>query len=186
MKDWRWQMGTKSIMAGLMLGGMASPAIAAERVVFSYLTFERSIAVEDLVTFAESGELSDDLEGYINQTGKEPEEIQRALNRPVPVRATLLDRTLNTFLGELLLDEVGTFVRTSSDTANREALRAALVLSASDDDQVSLIEFIQNYPTEEVHIEGDRVVSAYYELSVWSDRAQELMDLMGSLGDEEE
>ena len=170
---------------GLSLGfSVATPkAIAADQVVIHYHLFERSLSVEELAMFAETGELSNRLEHYVEQTGKDPETLQTALTRTIPMRATLLDLTLNTFLGELLLDEVGQLIRTPSDTANREALRSTLVLSASDDDTISVIELVQNYPTSEVHLEGDRIVDTYYEVSLWSDRAQELFEVFETLSE---
>ncbi|MEH1928162.1 MAG: alpha/beta hydrolase [Nostoc sp.] len=45
-----------------------------------------------------------------------------------------------------------------SQRADRQALRAALLLSASQDRQVSLIEIIKNYPINEVEVEVDGVV----------------------------
>ncbi|MHC5722793.1 MAG: alpha/beta hydrolase [Nostoc sp.] len=47
---------------------------------------------------------------------------------------------------------------TPSRRADRQALRAALLLSATQDRQVSLIEIIKNYPTNEVQVEVDGVV----------------------------
>ncbi|WP_366933218.1 alpha/beta hydrolase [Nostoc sp. NMS7] len=45
-----------------------------------------------------------------------------------------------------------------SQRADRQALRAALLLSASQDRLVSLIEIIKNYPTNELEVEVDGVV----------------------------
>ena len=170
---------------GVSIGAslIAPDAIAAEQVVIHYQIFERSISVEELTTFAETGELSRELERYVEQTEKEPETLQMALTRTVPMRVTFLDRTLNTFLGERLLDEVGQLIRTPSGTANREALRSALVLSAADDDEISVLELVQNYPTNEVHLEGDRLVDTYYAVSLWSDRVQELVEVFEALSE---
>nr|WP_104905840.1 alpha/beta hydrolase [Nostoc sp. 'Lobaria pulmonaria (5183) cyanobiont'] len=55
-------------------------------------------------------------------------------------------------------------ISTPSQRANRQALRAALVLSANQDGQVSLIEIIKNYPTNEVEVDGDRLQGAYRQL----------------------
>jgi hypothetical protein len=183
MKHLLRKLSLAGLGIGLGMSAVVPSAIAAEQVVIHYLMFERSIAVEDLATFAETGELSNDLERYVEQTGKDPEALQNALNRTVPMRLALLDLTLNTFLGELLLDEVGQLIRTPSDTANREALRSALVLSAADDDAISVIELVENYPTSEVHLEGDRIVDTYYAVSLWSDRAQELFDVFETLSE---
>ncbi|MEH2302692.1 MAG: alpha/beta hydrolase [Nostoc sp.] len=53
---------------------------------------------------------------------------------------------------------------TSSPRADWQALGAALVLSASQNGQVSLIEIIKNYPKNEIEVDGDRLESAYLQL----------------------
>jgi hypothetical protein len=39
-----------------------------------------------------------------------------------------------------------------------------LVVSASKDRQITLIEVIENYPTNEIEVEGDRLEAAYRQL----------------------
>ncbi|MEH2337961.1 alpha/beta hydrolase [Nostoc sp.] len=52
----------------------------------------------------------------------------------------------------------------TSPRADRQALGAALVLSTSQNGQVSLIEIIKNYPTNEVEVDGNRLEGAYRQL----------------------
>ncbi|PSB61773.1 hypothetical protein C7B61_15450, partial [filamentous cyanobacterium CCP1] len=40
----------------------------------------------------------------------------------------------------------------------------ALILSASNGGRVSLLEVLQNYPTREIHVNGDRAVNAYRQI----------------------
>jgi hypothetical protein len=44
-------------------------------------------------------------------------------------------------------------------------LRSALVLSASPDRQITLLEVLQTYPTTTVVLEGDLIESAYRQLA---------------------
>jgi hypothetical protein len=90
-----------------------------------------------------------------------PEDLQKVLTQEVDLDGVSLSRTLNSLPGEILLDQVGKIIRTRSGRASREALRAALVNSALSDDQITLIEVIENYPTDEVYVEGDRLANAY-------------------------
>ncbi|MDM9582930.1 alpha/beta hydrolase [Nostoc sp. GT001] len=64
---------------------------------------------------------------------------------------------------------------TPSRRADRQALRAALVLSASQDRQVSLIEIIKNYPTNEVEVDGNRLESVYRQLRRLQTNLQDLL-----------
>ncbi|TVQ20077.1 MAG: alpha/beta hydrolase [Leptolyngbya sp. DLM2.Bin15] len=177
----RWLCGIGMVSSCLVLGWGMPAAIAAERIVFRYAGFERSLSVQELTTFAETGELSSNLAHYANRTDKDPDDLRRALVRPIPMRLVFLDAALNSWVGEMLLDRVGQTIHTSSGEANQQALRAALILSASDDDAITLLEVIQNYPTEEVYVDGENLLTTYYQVSRWSDRAQELFEMVERL-----
>lgn len=167
-------------MLGLALGlGLASwtmDAIAAEQAVLKYGPFERSLSVAELTTLAEQGEASPTLERYLNRSGQSAEDVQRILTREVPVDVRVLDRVLNSPLGDLALNQLTEAIYPPSGRRRNAAMRSALVLSASEDNHVSLIEVIQNYPTRAVHIDGNRLASAYAEISRLSGRVGDLLD----------
>lgn len=81
----------------------------------------------------------------------------------IKVDPVLLNRLLTSQIGNILLDEISQAVRAPSRQANNQALRSALIISASGDRQITLIETLQNYPTSEV-VEGDRLENTYYQL----------------------
>jgi len=66
----------------------------------------------------------------------------------------ILDKVLNSRIGNVILDQLTQVIHTRSHQADKQALRAALVVSASKDRQITLIEVIQNNPTKEVEVEG--------------------------------
>ena len=136
---------------------------AAERVVLKYRVSRESIAVEDLTKFARTGEMSPDLRVNLALARQDPQKIRQYLTNAVTVDPILLDRVLNNPVGELLLDEIGKTIHPPSHQANRQALRAAIILSARDR-QLSLLEILQNYPTTDVEVEGDRLEAVYSQL----------------------
>ncbi|MBC6423734.1 MAG: alpha/beta hydrolase [Hormoscilla sp. SP5CHS1] len=141
------------------------PAEASEQVVMNYQIFQRSVSVSELTTFADTGELSNQLEAYMDTAKQDPDNLRRTLTTPVPVNLIFLDRVLNSQMGELILDRLSLAVHTPSHQGSRQALRSALILSASDDGQITLMETIQKYPTKQVHLEGDRLTGAYNQLT---------------------
>jgi Alpha/beta hydrolase of unknown function (DUF1400) len=140
------------------------PAFAAERVILKYRVFRESISVEALSTFANTGKITTILPVDIAVGGKKSTAIRRYLTEPVKVNAIVLDRVLNSPVGNVILDQLSQVIHTPSRKADRQALRSALILSASKDGQITLLEVIQNYPTSEVEVEGDRLESAYNTL----------------------
>lgn len=139
-------------------------AFAADRVVLKYLVIRQSLSVEELSTFAETGKMSRALQVTLKLARQDPETVQRFLTQPVSVNLVFLDRLLNSPVGDVILDQISQFVHTPSHIADRQALRAALILSASGDDSISLIETLRNYATPEVEVEGERLESAYRQL----------------------
>lgn len=148
---------------GLIVRG--TPAGAAETVRLNYRGFSRSVPVALLAALAETGESSGSLGGLLDQAGQNPAELRSLLTNPLPTDPVILDRALNSGPGEWALDQLGGSIHTGVGEADRQALRSALVLSASDDNQVTLLEVLQNYPTEEVVLEGDRIQDAYNSLA---------------------
>lgn len=155
----------------------SSSAIAAERVVLKYRILRESISVAELTQLAETGQTSPKLKAYLKLAQQSPESLRQPLVKPIGVNRRLLDRVLNSRPGEILLDQVGPVIHTPSNQANRQALRSALVLSATPDNQITLIEVLQNYPTSEVEVEGDRLEDTYRQLKTWSDRLQTWLPL---------
>jgi len=82
------------------------------------------------------------------------------LTESVKVNPVFLDRILNSPIGNVVLDEISQVIHTASRRPDRQALRSALVLSASRDREITLIETIQNYPTV-MEVEGERLESAF-------------------------
>ncbi|MBE9179172.1 alpha/beta hydrolase [Oculatella sp. LEGE 06141] len=163
------------IALGIWLNG--ADAIAAERVRLKYRIFQRSIAVEDLTNLAETGEVSRPLRVYLRLARRDPESVRQTLNQEVAVSPTLLDRGLNNPAGDLVLDQIGQAIYPPSGEASREAMRSALVLSASDNNRISLIEVIQNYPTQEVVVDGNRLEDAYRQLRALGGRIEDILPI---------
>ena len=140
------------------------PALAAESVVLKYRIFRESVSVQELSTFAQTGKLSTSLRVNLALARQNPEAIRQYLTEPVKINPVILDKVLNSRIGNVILDQLTQVIHTRSRQADKQALRAALVVSASKDRQITLIEVIENYPTNEVEVEGDRLEAAYRQL----------------------
>jgi len=161
------KLGISSTLGTAIALAVLSPAaIASEQVVLKYNIFERSVSVEELTTFAETGKLSRDLKAYMRASKQDPEKIRQTLTDKVEVNVTTLDRVLNSIVGDVALERLSQYIYTSSRKADKEAMRAALVLSASEDDSISILEIAQNYPTPEVYVDGNRLSETYAQISL--------------------
>ncbi|QMS89965.1 alpha/beta hydrolase [Nostoc edaphicum CCNP1411] len=155
---------------------LSTPAFAAEQIVLKYGVFRESLSVEELSTFAQTGQLSRSLRVNLALARQDPKATRQYLTEPVKINPVFLDRVLNSQIGNIFLDKISQVIYTPSRRADRQALRAALVLSASQDGQVSLIEIIKNYPTNEVEVDGNRLESAYRQLRRLQTSLQDLLN----------
>jgi hypothetical protein len=167
---------TLLLVGSIYLLLLSTPVFAAERVVLNYGIFRESLSVDELSTFAQTGELSRSLRVNFALARQNPKAIRQYLTEPIKVNLVFLDRVLNSRIGNIILDQISEVIYTPSRRVDQQALRAALVLSASQDGQVSLIEIIKNYPTNEVEVDGKRLESAYRQLRRLQARLQDLLN----------
>ncbi len=152
------------MLAMLGLFSTKVPVQAAQTVILKYSILRESVSVEELSRLANTGEASRSLKSYLKLANKEPEELRSLLNNNVDVDPVFLSKVLNSFAGNMVLDPVGEVIHTPSKRANRESLRGALVTSALSDKNIRLIEIFENYPTQEIHVDGDRLAEIYQSL----------------------
>ncbi len=141
-----------SVVASLSLS--SSVVVGAERVVFQYGPVSRAVPVADLAEFAETGETSSIIDFILRVSNSSPEQLRQLLTYEVGVNLLFIDRVFYSLPGEYVLFELGYLLSTGSGKANIQALRSGLTLSASDDGRISLLEFLQKYPTEGLYVDG--------------------------------
>lgn len=159
-----------SLLTAAGVVALAIPTAAAERVILKYSILRGSISVAELRTLANTGEASPALKAYLRLANKKPEELRRILVQKVDVDPVFLSKILNSFAGEYVLEQTSSIIHTPSSNANLQALRGALVTSAVPDGNLRLIEILENYPTSEVHVEGDRLAELYSQLKGMVDK----------------
>jgi Alpha/beta hydrolase of unknown function (DUF1400) len=167
--------------ASILISGSAGQA--AEKVVFRYGIIRQSLAVSELTNFAERGEISPVLDRYLQRANADPVEVRRTLNKPLPVSGTTLKSLLNNQAGDRLLDELGKMIQTPDDQGNKDALQTALIKSAESDNNVTILETIQNYPSEEVHLDVKRMIKTYNNLDKVARPAQGVLNQIEPLRD---
>lgn len=186
---WRSLYQKTTLILGLSAGMVFSsiPAEAAEEAIFEYGFASVSVPVEELDTFAETGEMSPSI-AYLCRFGKQdPVVVRRVLTQQIPVSPVLLSDVANSLPGEVLLSQTGNFVHTKNDRANLESLRGALIVSASDDNRLSLLELVHNYPTKKVYLDGRKMIRTTQEVNNWIEQVgvylqnpvQRVIDLVG-------
>ena len=155
---------------GLMVVLHSSRADAAKEIIITYGPVAQSVTVKDLTTFAETGEMSSSIRFLLDIANQNPEEVRQILTQELEVGMVFLSDVLNTLPGEYGLFEVGQVIHTKSRRANIQSLRGALVISAYKDNTISLLEFFQNYPTQQMYIDGYKLSQRVNTVSTFVNR----------------
>lgn len=172
-------VGFSSMMLiGLSVGaiGSAAPVVAAEKLVFTFGILGDSVTVKELEVFAETGKVPTMLRPYLKLTKTNPEVVRNFLTQEATISYRTLDKTLNTLPGEFLLFQVGKIIHTPERVANIQALRSALVMSALKDNKVSLLKFLQQYPLQEVTVDGVALLRAARKVGPYIKKAELIKD----------
>lgn len=171
---WAVVMGVSVIPTAIA----TSPAIAADYIRVQYGPIELSVAVESLETFAREGKIERDLAAYARRLSDEQlDEIGRVLVTPADIDPIALSNFLYTRQGEILLQRLGTIVRTGSNSGFY-ALRAALILSAVSEDGLTPLNVLQNYPTSNIVIDVERALAIVQELNRLTNTTEDAIALV--------
>lgn len=126
------------------------PVRAAEKVTVLYGSLAESVQVSSLNTFAKDGTVNPELAFYFKLAKadlKTQQEFRQALTKRVNLDPILISRFFYSELGEDFLIRLGQYIQTPNQGNGVYALRSALILSALDSEGLSLLNFINKYPT---------------------------------------
>lgn len=173
----------RTLLVGISASVMshATPTLAAERVILTYGFFQETFSVEDMQAFVKTGQLAPVRQFQLRLAGADPEALRSFLNQEVNVNFLTLDRTLNSLPGEFLLQQLGEVIYNRRRVAPIQSLRSAIVLSAKDDNTVSMLQFLQNYPLPEVFFDGRRIARTGQKVSNVRERARNQLQTITSM-----
>lgn len=130
------------------------PAQSAERIEFFIGPFEPVIWVEDLETLAESGTVTQRFRPFANRlNGEQLQELQLFLNQSLEVDLLTISQFTYWQVGERFLNRLGQVVQTNNFLNGSKALRAALIFASADENGITPLEVLQNYPLDVIQLD---------------------------------
>jgi predicted dienelactone hydrolase len=129
--------------------------------VVSYGVLERSIAIDELEKFAETGQLSPQLMAYnhrLQLDAMQLEQIRTWLITPADLDKVAVAQFLYTEQGKFLLKQLTQVVQTPARRGSFSALRSAVILAAANENDggLTLLNVLRQYPTESIRINLDQ------------------------------
>ncbi|MHC0067740.1 alpha/beta hydrolase [Nostoc sp. UIC 10890] len=138
---------------GLLPTLTANQALGAERIRFNYGVLERSIPISSLETYARTGKVDNNLAAYRKYLGKNQlAQLRKVLLTRIPLNQVEVSQFLYTPIGERLLEKLGKVIQTESKLSGFYAIRAALILSAADQKDFTLLNVLSKFPASAISI----------------------------------
>ena len=132
----------------------ALPVQSAERIQFFFGPFEPTIYVEDLAQLVEEGTVSDRFQPIADRLGEaQLEEVRSLLNMPFPIDAVMMSQFTYGPVGERLLHQAGQVIRTDNMLNGSRALRAALIFAAAEEDGLTILNVIRQFPLDTIQVD---------------------------------
>lgn len=180
--------GGCKVLRRFMVGGLWGLALAiskssvteaAELISIDYGLLSRTIPVTSLETFVETGVADEHISFYLERLEPaEQERVKAALSASRSADVNRLTNWYNTPLGEQMLTFTGAIAQTGARLNGQQALRAALIASAAEDGEITLVDVVQNFPTPAVRLDLARLVA---EAQSVIDAADTTTELIGQL-----
>ena len=156
---------------GLSYIAIKSPsALSAEKVKLIYGPFNGRISIESLAKYAVTGEMTREFGLYAKFVDRETlAQLQYRLNKRFESDRVEMYRFTNTPEGEKFLKDLGTVIKTHPQRNGFYAIRSALIAATDEpinSDGWTVIEAMQNFPTEDLQIDTKKLFKLK---EYWSD-----------------
>ncbi|MGK7921049.1 MAG: alpha/beta hydrolase [Trichodesmium sp.] len=148
------------IILGAIAGMMVShqSAIATKKIVIDIAgPIRASVKVKDLQIFAETGETTKTISQALGISKVNPNTVRGLMTLEVGANVTNIARVLYSNLGQNVTKGIAEVVQTRHNYESDKALRSAIILAAADDNRISVLEVLEKYPTEEMHINVGKI-----------------------------
>jgi predicted dienelactone hydrolase len=160
-------------LLSLSIGATAlkpKPVLSAETIFISYGPLDFSLPVSSLENFAKTGEVDRSLSFYARFLGEEGlANLREFLQRRLDVTPVVVSQLTYTPIGEQVLQKLGRVIRTETGLDGFYALRAALILSAADQEGMTMVNIMRQFPTPGIRMNANQLLQLQRQLTTLFD-----------------
>lgn len=136
----------------------SSPSLGADKIVVRYGLFDQSLPVADIRKYAETKKVSSDLQSFLGYLKpKQQAQFQEALQVKKSLDIVALNKLVDSPIGKLLLSGASRAIA-RRDQAGVPALQAALLIGAKSPEGLSILSFLEAYPSDRLVIDVPAVL----------------------------
>ena len=145
----------------------AQPADAIDEIQITYGSINIPLAIADLVTFANTGEQSEQLKSLFltaNATQENIDKVQEILSYKLEVEANFVDQLLESRYGKLVLEEFSRYFAPDSDVAQITNDIIATINQIIGDGEISFLELVQEFKwTDKIIIDAKGIETFFVQ-----------------------
>lgn len=162
-------------------------AIAAETVTFKYNDLEFGVSTPELRVFAETGEITSPLIRLASRQYPEiADKARLVLTQDVALEGKVEKEISSTIIGSAVLEQLDKLLDDASGEDNTEPIQSAILAAYADDQTVSLVEIIEEYPADDIVVNLSNLEQVYSETLTLIERVrpalgvlQDVLDVLG-------
>lgn len=167
-----------SVIGAIASLAWSSGAQAADSVLIQYQERQRTVTTEGLEVFAETGEaVSEDIQEFFAENPELATIANDVLTTEIFISPTFIDRFQDSSLGEFVLIQLNKVLGTPSGREDLEPLRVAVVASFEDDNRFSVLEIVQNYPSDTIRLDFSRLQPIVNDVQTFVERVQPALEV---------
>jgi predicted dienelactone hydrolase len=177
---------TIAVLLGTAVVLTALPGRAAERLTLSYGLLERSITLQTLEKYADTGELDNDLYVYTRYVKTaQRDQLRKALRLKSDLSPVAVSQFLYSPQGDILLKRLGQLIQPESRDNGSLAIRAALILAADDPDGLTPLTVLKRFPTRGIRVDLQKTLALVNELDTIVGRTNRVSKAIAKQADAE-
>lgn len=132
-------------------------SLAANRIDLDYGSVQRTLSADELQAFAKTNKPQGVLAELFSFAELNADKMHDLLTKPIPMKTATMEHLVNSYLGEVLLGQVGSVILPATGGDAIKNLKTGLVKGIQND-QISVLSFIQSYP-DNIRVDGKRLVA---------------------------
>ncbi|MEM1368144.1 MAG: alpha/beta hydrolase [Cyanobacteria bacterium P01_H01_bin.15] len=158
----RWS-GLAMLGVGFAITGEAQ---AAERVTFVYQGEDYTVTIDQLSEFAKDGTVPPTIQKLFDTGVQAPTKFTGILDDEITISPRTVQKVLDSSVGEFLLLKLDNSVNIGDirDDERIAGIRIALEKSYNDDNAVSVLEILKNYPQEDIRVDVSGLEKTYNDV----------------------
>ena len=161
------------IAISCLISTSTAKANAAEKVTFISGAFSRSVSVEKIELFSQTGFAEGFLEDIINYSNEDKKDILLLINKDFELSLLVTSRLMNSRIGEAIIKRTAKIIhpiKIKDEKITIPAIRSGIIISlANRKGKINLVDFLKSYPNKTMAINVPALIKVIDKVDSISD-----------------